>query len=141
MLPDSSTECLNSSQRQLNCDVAFCKDLLARNSMSSYITINMLLEDVVTFHCAKEPWILINSDISVRGHTPTLALTPPTSIMTTKQEKHPHQLSNCQIMILHLLQTVFYLHSFMNHIATLFFTHPAFFPAIQMLTPNLNVSI
>jgi hypothetical protein len=91
----------------------------------------MLLNIVATFHFANTIRICVASVFSTQRHTPTSAVTSLISVMNRNKQWNQFQTNNSEIMVLRFSMILFYLHSFMNLIATLFFTLPKMFPAIE----------
>jgi len=61
--------------------------------------------------------------------------------MTTMKCKYKYLFNNCPMMVVGSSTTVFYVHSYVNLIATHFFTILTMVPAIQKPTARMHVSI
>jgi hypothetical protein len=105
-----------------NQGAAFVDDLPAGNGMSSWKTVQTLLNIVSTFHFPTETWIFVNGVFTAQRYTLILVPTLLTSIATTMNWLNRCQLTNCLMMLFWSSTIIFTWYSFINCIVTLVFT-------------------
>lgn len=105
------------------------------------MTVEKLLNIVVTLHIAGTTWMLMNSVSTFRRRTATSLLRSLLSIVAIKKSGCTNQLNTWQWMVLWAGTIEFYFHLVMTHIMHVFLTLPTMISSIQKPTATICLSI
>jgi hypothetical protein len=125
----------------INPSVACSDHQPASTSISTWETVDILHISVATFHFVNEKYILDISVFTGWCCNPTWVLTSLTTFMTIMKGLYPYYRNNFKKIVLWLSTTVFFIHSFIIHIATMFFTLNLMRSVIQKPVVKMLVSI
>jgi hypothetical protein len=134
-------EWLDPCLQKLNQGVAFSKYQRVCIRMSSWNSIENVLNVVEKCHVSNKPQIFVNKVSTTGRGTNSLVRMLLAYIATTKKGHYTNQLTNLQLMVLQPSTIGFYMDTFGYCIVTLFFTLPTKIWAIQQLTAGTFLSI